>query len=185
MAYWASDIFTGTTVAAAITAPMSNTIKRISAPIHAGIGHMRGTIGFASGTNPVANDVIEMAFIPPGCVPIDFAIYADDFGSDELDIKAGVMTGAVGDRTRAISTVGQELLPTGSILLRTAGAVRHGVTGTTLITAASVKAFNSLTYADAPRSIGIGWVTAAATPTSGSIRTLILDLWYRQQATGL
>lgn len=184
MAYWASDVLTGTTVAAAITAPMASR-KEISHPVHAGIGHVRGTIGFASGTNPAANDVIEMVVTPPGCVPIDFVIYNDDFGSNELSWKAGVMTGAVGDYTRAISTVGEELLASGAIVARAAESVRHGITGTTRITAASVKAFMSLTAATTERSIGIGWVAAAATPTSGSIRTIIMDVWYRQQSTGL
>jgi hypothetical protein len=183
MAYWATDLYTGTTTAAAITARLA--IPEISAPMHASIGHVRGTIGFASGTNPAANDVIELAPLPPGCVPIDFLFHVDDFGSNELTCKAGLMSGGVGDHTRAIATVGEEFLPSSNIIMRTAGGVRFGSLVTSVLTAASTLAFRQIAPAASARSIGIGWTAAAVTPTSGSTRYIQFDMWYRQQSTGL
>jgi hypothetical protein len=183
MAYWATDLYTGTVTAAAITASLA--APEISAPIHAGIGHVRGTIGFASGTNPAANDVIELAPLPPGCVPVDFLFHVDDFGSNELTCKAGIMTGRVGDHTRAATTVGDQFLPASNIIMRTAGGVRFGSLVTSVLTAASTLAFRQIVPDPAPRSIGLAWTAAAVTPTSGSTRYIQFDMWYRQQSTGL
>jgi hypothetical protein len=186
MAYWASDLFTGTTVAAALTTLSPYARRVITPPVRPNLGHMRGTIGFASGTDPAQNDVIEMAWLPAGCVPVDFLLYCDDFSSGtDITVKAGVMTGAVGDVTRALSTVGEELLPSGAQFMRAQIAARNGVAVTNYITLASIKVFQSLTASTSERSIGIGIVGANASVTSGSIRTIILDLWYRQESHGL
>jgi len=176
MAYWASDLFTGTSVAAAVTAITYH--KPPTSVAQAGqIAHTRAVIGFASGVNPATNDLIEMAVLPAGHVLVDWALYNDDFGSAELENRVGFMTGTPGDATRLIATVGGELLATGSDVFEAAALT------TPRSAAADFKAFATTaalaTPAAVDRSIGVAWETAATTPTSGSIRYLILDIWYK------
>lgn len=173
MAYWASDIICGTATAAAVTEITYGRPPTSSA--QAGqVVHERAVINFASGTNPATNDVIEMAILPARHRLVDFALYADDLGSAELVVRMGIMTGTPRDPTRLIATVGAELLPTASTVLQAAALTKP--------TAATFEAFAAATVsATADRSIGIGWETQATTPTSGSTRNVILDLWYKAE----
>jgi len=179
MAYWASNLITGKTTAAALTTPPSFPWPPVTVASAGTVVQVRASIGFASGTNPAANDVIEMAIVPAGCLVVDWTVYNDDFGDASLETKMGFMSGSPGDITRAITTVGEEIwAATGDTLEAAAVSTMYG-------SAAMAKAWQQLTPSTANRSIGVGWVAAAGTATSGSIRYLILDLSYRYAPYGV
>lgn len=178
MAYYGSNLVTGSTAAAALTASPTYHRPPTTAAQAGQIVHERAVISFASGVNPATSDVIEMLTLPAGHVLVDFALSWSDFDSGTgAATKAGVMTGTPGDVTRALATVGVEILPTGATSLQAVGVARHGVVAAG-VTAASAAAFQALGASAVDRSIGIGIETQAATPIAAT-RTITLDVWYK------
>lgn len=116
---------------------------------------------FSVPTDIAAEDIVELACLPPGCVPVD-AI----FDSDDLDTNAtptmvwdvGIMSGDWGDADSASArTCGDEFFD-GSTTSQAGGVAR-----TTEKDGLRVAASGSA------RSVGAKLVTVGATPAAGTI----------------
>src|SRR5574343_417424 len=106
MAYYASNVLTGTSGGAAITA--APTYHRpITGAASAGVVlHDRALISLASGTNFATNDVAELWILPAGYALVDWVLSWSTFDSGtQLVTKLGLMTGTPLDYSRALSTV--------------------------------------------------------------------------------
>lgn len=176
MAYYATQLITGTTAAAALSG--SQPIRR-PPDIARGQGDLQaiqGSIVFASGVNIAINDVIELAVLPADHILVDWILVNDDFDSaTTVTVKAGIMTGAPGDASRALATVGVELLASGATTLQAPAVTRGSVV-------ASIGAYR-LAPATTDRSIGLGIVAAPTNPAT--VRQLDFIMFYRWASYGL
>ena len=177
MAYWGSNLVTGTTVAAALTSAPTYSKPAPSVAQAGQIAHQRAKISFASGVNLAINDVIEMMVIPARHVVVDFVLTNSDMDTATTVVcQAGMMTGTPGDITRVQTAVGAELIPAGATVLQAAALSRAGVVAGG-VTLASTLALQGLEPATTDKSIGIAITTAPTNPATA--RDLILDVWYK------
>jgi hypothetical protein len=163
--YYATNALTGNIVAAALTGQI---VQRHPCIVADGAGDVItecATISFASGVNPVINDVIELGVLPADHVPIDWMLIGDDFDSATgVTIAIGIMAGTVGDTTRVYTDVGVEALASGSTTLQAAAFLRN----------VSVT-WGRVAPTSGDRSIGL---TFAAAPTTNPSTTRRLDFIY-------
>lgn len=175
MPYYATDVITGNLAAAALSGvqpfrrpwPVSDRAGDVLCEV--------GRISFASGVNLAINDVIELAVLPANHTLLDWILVNDDFDSaTTFTTKIGVMTGAVGDASRAIATVGVELLASGATTFQAAAVTRGSLIG-------SVGAYR-IAPSTSDRSIGCGVVAAPTNPATQ--RQLDFYLFYRSARYG-
>lgn len=175
--YWATNLITGTTTAAALTGVQP--IRRPPPSAH-NAGDLKSVIGsiiFASGVNLAINDVLELAILPADHVLVDWQLWNDDFCSaPTITVKMGLMTGAVGDAGRALATVGVELLASGSTVLQAPAVTR----GSVVASIAGMR--TAATPSTSDRSIGLGVVVAPTNPAT--IRQLDFVMFYRGAVGG-
>lgn len=175
MAYYATDIITGNLAAAALSGVQP---FRRPTPVTDGVGDVMcdvGRVSFASGVNLAINDVIELAVLPANHVLVDWILVNDDFDSaTTFTTKIGIMTGTPGDASRAIATVGVELLASGATTFQAAAVTRGSLI-------ASVGAYR-IAPSTSDRSIGCGVVAAPTNPAS--TRQLDFFLFYRAARYG-
>lgn len=180
MAYYVSNQLTGVTTASAKTGVVPIITPPPTSPAIGRVVVVQATIIFPNGTNPAANDVIEMLTLPADHVPVDFDLVCDDFdsnGTPTIACKVGLLTGTPGDSSRVIGSVGTELLAAASTTLQAAAAVRHP------ISAAQAAAFRQIAPSTSDRSIAIGISAAAATNIAAS-RRIDLTVAYRWSRYG-
>lgn len=115
-------------------------------------------------------DVFEAIVLPPGYVPVDVILDADDLDSGTtLTLTVGILDGDVGDTTVANRTNGAEFIVASNV--GQAGGVAR----------ANVAGFTGIEPSDKRRSIG---VTAAAAATGAEEGELRLTVLYRPQIHG-
>lgn len=179
MAYYASSLITGSTTAVAKTTAIP-LLQPYPSVMSAGeVSSVIGSISFASGTNPVANDVVELCILPAGCVVVDWYMLNDDFdtsGSPTITIKGGLISGTPGDATRDYTKVGAELWAAGTTLLQGAAFTRMNTT-----TAAQM--VWRLAPSESDRSLGFTF-DAAATTNPAAARRIDFALFYRSASYG-
>lgn len=128
-------------------------------PANAGVVvALRATFAFTS-TQNVANDIMEMLELPPGCVPVDAILDTDDLDTDgapALVLDVGLMSGTFGDN-ESVRTCADELFD-GITTGQAGGLVRPTLAKAQRISPSNVS-----------RGIGIKVMTVAATPASGTI----------------
>lgn len=131
-------------------------VKVVSFPSEAGqVNVARFDYVIPSGQNPAANDIIEIGYLPAGCVPVDAVFYADEAGVGTFDV--GFVTGTVGDNV-SVRTSGSELF-----------AAAADVTVTRLAQASAFR----LTKANGDRGIGVK--PSASITGAGQRITLVLS----------
>lgn len=179
MAYYVSNVLNGTAGGGAITA-VPTYHRPVSTAASAGVVlHDRATLSLASGTNFASNDVVEMWVLPAGFVLVDWVLWWSTWDSSTgLATKVGLMTGTPLDYTRALATVGVELMPTGSTVLRTAGAASPKAVVSGGVTATEMMLFNALGASTSDRSVGVGIETQASSNPS-TTRKLVFDAFYK------
>lgn len=119
----------------------------------------------------VINDVIEMIELPPGCVPVDVILDAEDLDSGTtLTLDVGIMEGDVGDTTVVNRTTGAEFIAA-STVGQAGGVARAAVAG-----------FTRIAPSDARRSIGVKAKAAAAGAGAGD--EISLTVLYRPAIHG-
>jgi len=179
MAYYASNILTGTAGGAAITAKPTYHKPTTGAASAGVVLHERALLSLASGTNLATNDVVELWVLPAGFVLLDWTLWWSTWDSGtQLATKLGLMTGTPLDSGRALATVGVELMPTGTTVLRTAGAASPKAIVSGGVTATEMALFNALGASTADRSIGLGIETQAQTNPTAT-RKIVLDVLYK------
>jgi len=179
MAYWASDILTGASGGAAITATPTYHRPVTTAASAGVVLHERATVSLASGTNFATNDVVELWVLPSGFLLVDWVLYWSTWdASTGLATKLGLMTGTPLVTSRALATVGVQLMPTGTTVLRTAGAASPRAIVSGGVTATEMALFNALTASTSDRSIGLGIETQASSNPS-TTRKLVFDAFYK------
>jgi hypothetical protein len=177
MSYYAGSEIQGGTTAVAKTGLVPIQRPAVVSARAGDVLHVVSTIIFANGTNIAINDVIEMLVLPADHVPVDFLIVADDLDSaTTIQAKAGLMSGTPGDSSRALATVGTEILADASTTFQGAAAVGSP------ISAAQAVLFNRITPSSSDRSIGIGISAAPTNPATS--RRVDLHLWYRWSRYG-
>lgn len=137
----------------------------------------RSSLSLASGTNLVANDVLEVGILPADHVLVNWFLTSDSFDSNAsptLAANIGVMTGAVGDTSRDQTTVGTE----------GGAAIVFGKTGVSVFVRLAAVAWGRVAASKtADRSIGMAITTAAATDVAAT-RQLDFFLFYRLARAG-
>lgn len=177
MAYYAGSEIQGGTTAVAKTGVIPVQRPAVVSARAGDVLHVCSTIIFLNGTNIAINDVIEMLVLPADHVPIDFLIVNDDLDSaTTFTAKAGLMSGTPGDATRALATVGTEILASASATFQAAAATASPVS------AAQAALFNRITPSSSDRSIGIGVQAAPTNPATD--RRIDLHVWYRWSRYG-
>lgn len=123
----------------------------------------RFTHSFTTG-QLVANNIVEMAPIPPGLVPVDMILDSDDLDTDgtpAVTLDVGIMSGAFGDPAQD-RTCGAEFF-SGATVGQAGGVARP-----TLASAFRVAAAQSV------RSIGIKVATAPDAAQAGTVGLTVL-----------
>jgi hypothetical protein len=115
-----------------------------------------------------ANDIVEIAGIPAGYVPVDVTLDHEDMGGT-VTADVGIMSGTYGDAVSA-RTCGAEFIAAGD--LSTAAALKR----------ASVAGATRIAPTTADRSIGVK-LSAATTPTAGA--KMRLNLFLRPVSEGV
>lgn len=179
MAYWASNVLTGTAGGATITAKPTYHRPTTTAASAGVVLHERALLSLASGTNFATNDVVELWVLPAGFVLVDWNLFWSTWDSGtQFATKLGLMTGTPLDYSRALATVGVELMPTGTTVLRTAGAGNPKAIVSGGVTATEMALFYALGASTSDRSIGLGIETKPQTDPTAT-RKVILDVWYK------
>jgi hypothetical protein len=109
--------------------------------------------------NAIANDILEMLPIPPGCRVSEIVVDSDDLdtnGAPTITFDVGIMSGEFGS-TDPARTCGAEFF-LNSTLGQAGGVARPTI----------VSAYRTAQIAT-ERSVGIRIKTAAATPSAGTI----------------
>jgi hypothetical protein len=170
--YYATNLITGTTTAAALTGDQPLRRPAVDAAAAGTVKSVTGTIIFASGVNLDISAVIELAILPADHVLLDWMLLNDDFDSaTTVTVKMGLMTGSPGDADRLLATVGVELLASGATTLQSAAVTRGSVV-------ASITGMRTcMASSSSDRSIGLGIVAAPTDPAT--IRRLDFVMYYR------
>lgn len=114
---------------------------------------------FSVPTDIAAGDIVELACLPPGCVPVDAIFDSDDLdtnGAPTIVWDVGIMSGDWGDDD-SVRTCGDEFFD--GITTSQAGGVARTTEKDGFRVAASGSA----------RSVGAKLVTVGATPAAGTI----------------
>lgn len=175
--YYATSLITGNTAAAALTGTQPLRRPPPTSRSGAEVQSVRGILVFASGTDLVINDVIELAILPADHVIVGWELWNDDFDSAaSFTTKIGLMTGEPGDASRLIGTVGVELLASGSTVMQAAAVTRGSV----------VASIAGMRTAGTPSTSnrGVGMAVVAAPTNPATIRQLDFVLQYRAAHQG-
>lgn len=109
--------------------------------------------------NPAAGDILDLACIPSNCRVVDVVLDSDDLdtnGAPTMTMDVGIMSGTFGDESPA-RTCGAEFFSGANVAQ--AGTVARP----------TLKSAYRTTASNIDRSIGIKFVTAAATFVPGQI----------------
>lgn len=131
------------------------------------------TSDFVTVAGMVINDVIEMAILPAGYVPVDLTIATDDLDSNvtpTITLDAGIFSGTAGLSDNA-RTCGNEALAA-STVAQAGGLARQ-----------TKPDFSFIAPTTADRGIGIKLAAAAATLVVGARVRLVL--WMRPALNGV
>jgi hypothetical protein len=109
----------------------------------------------------VLNNILEIAPLPNGLVPVDVTLVTDDLDTGTaLVLDVGIMSGVFGSNDQA-RTCGNEIIA-GSNIGQTGGSVR-----------ASKKEAFRIGAANTHRSIGVKIATAPTTPAAGVVDLIV------------
>lgn len=146
----------------------------------------KGTITFLNATNPILNDVIELAILPADHVPVDWVLTLDQFDSNAAPtfaVTIGMMTGLPGDTSRlaaAVGTEGGSALPCGKGVVASPRYLRNGVYGTFVDQGVT---WDRVAPTNADRSVGL-FIQAIAATNPATTRILSFFLFYRTARYG-
>lgn len=124
---------------------------------------------YAVGTGLTADDLVSLAVLPPGCIPVDLVITSDDLEDSSATPAIVLNAGFLDDEDDPTDV--ENLLITSSSVAQSGGIAR-------MDTAAGRKLTVSNT---AERTLAVKVATAATTPKAG---TIYADLYYRAAEWG-
>jgi len=172
--YFVGNHLSGSIPALDVTATGILPVRRppVAGSKQSGVMCAMSSLSLVSGTNLVANDVLEVGILPAYHVLVDFQLLSDSWDSNAaptLAANIGVMTGVVGDTARVNTAVGTEF----------GAALVFGKTAVSVfLRNAAIAAARVASSKTVDRSIGMACTTAAATNPAAT-RQLDFLLFYR------